>query len=178
MQWRHQRCLISIWYCYGYACCNVVVGLWINSLDPGRQGCYLSIVISKLISKIDIFSILNATRHLMISQHWLKWRLGAVGQQAIFTRTNHDYRQVSNIRRTKSQNLNFLVSSCSCLCAIYWSQVLSQEWRCSWSALTGDAPTTSERSTILLLTKVPLILEIWLYIINENISERNCSEYV
>ena len=26
----------------------------------------------------------------------------------------------------------FLVSSCSCLCAIYWSQVLSGEWRCSW----------------------------------------------
>ena len=26
----------------------------------------------------------------------------------------------------------FIVSSCSCLCAIYWSQVLSREWRCSW----------------------------------------------
>ena len=28
----------------------------------------------------------------------------------------------------------FLVSSCSCLCAIHWDQVLSQEWRCSWSS--------------------------------------------
>ena len=28
----------------------------------------------------------------------------------------------------------FLISSCSCLCAIYWSQVLSWEWRCSWSS--------------------------------------------
>ena len=27
-----------------------------------------------------------------------------------------------------------LVSSCSCLCSIYWSQVLSREWRCSWSS--------------------------------------------
>ena len=27
-----------------------------------------------------------------------------------------------------------LVSSCSCLCPIHWSQVLSQEWRCSWSS--------------------------------------------
>ena len=27
----------------------------------------------------------------------------------------------------------FLVSACSCLCAIYLSQVLSGEWRCSWS---------------------------------------------
>ena len=27
-----------------------------------------------------------------------------------------------------------LVSSCSCLSTIYWSQVLSREWRCSWSS--------------------------------------------
>ena len=30
--------------------------------------------------------------------------------------------------------LMFLVSSCSCLCPIHWSQVLSQEWKCSWSS--------------------------------------------
>ena len=28
----------------------------------------------------------------------------------------------------------FLVSSCSCLCLIYWNHVLSCEWRCSWSS--------------------------------------------
>ena len=28
----------------------------------------------------------------------------------------------------------FLVSSCSCLCAIYWNQVLSRIWRCGWSS--------------------------------------------
>ena len=28
----------------------------------------------------------------------------------------------------------FLVSCFSCLCPIHWSQVLSQEWRCSWSS--------------------------------------------
>ena len=27
----------------------------------------------------------------------------------------------------------FLVSSCSCLCPIHWSQVLHLEWICSWS---------------------------------------------
>ena len=27
-----------------------------------------------------------------------------------------------------------LESACSCLCAAYWSQVLSGEWRCSWSS--------------------------------------------
>ena len=28
----------------------------------------------------------------------------------------------------------FLIPACSCLCAIYWRQVLSEEWRCSWSS--------------------------------------------
>ena len=42
------------------------------------------------------------------------------------------YHQISNISHTKSQNFN--VSSCSCLCPIYWSQVLSREWRCSWNS--------------------------------------------
>ena len=28
----------------------------------------------------------------------------------------------------------FLISSCSCLCPVQWSQVLSREWRCSWSS--------------------------------------------
>ena len=27
-----------------------------------------------------------------------------------------------------------LASACSCLCPIHWSQVLSREWRCSWSS--------------------------------------------
>ena len=27
-----------------------------------------------------------------------------------------------------------LVSSCHCLCSIHWNQVLSREWRCSWSS--------------------------------------------
>ena len=28
----------------------------------------------------------------------------------------------------------FLVLSCSCLCAIHWSQTLSREWRCGWNS--------------------------------------------
>ena len=36
-----------------------------------------------------------------------------------------------------------LVSLCSCLCLIHWSQVLSGEWRCSWSSTDSDALTTS-----------------------------------
>ena len=53
----------------------------------------------------------------------------------------------------------FFVSSYSCLCQIHWNQVLSWEWRFSWSnedvvaaALTSNAPTTSEWSTVLLFT--------------------------
>ena len=48
----------------------------------------------------------------------------------------YKYSKISNISRTKFQNLNVqvLVAACSCLCAIYWSHVLSGEWRCSWSS--------------------------------------------
>ena len=45
------------------------------------------------------------------------------------------YHQTSNISHTKSKQLNFLVLSCSCLCPIHWSQMLSWEWRCSWSSV-------------------------------------------
>ena len=45
------------------------------------------------------------------------------------------YHKLSNISYTKSQNWNFLISSCSCLHAIYWSRVLSQERRCSLISL-------------------------------------------
>ena len=64
----------------------------------------------------------------------------------------------------------FLASSCSYLCAVYWSQVLSREWRFSWSSIT-----TSEWSTILLSTKVRLILETWryMYVTIYYISTRN-----
>ena len=40
------------------------------------------------------------------------------------------YRQTSSISRTKSENLNVFVSSLP----DHWSQVLSREWRCSWSS--------------------------------------------
>ena len=71
----------------------------------------------------------------------------------------------------------YLVWSYSCLCPIHWSQVLSREWRCSWSSAdtgpTGDAPTTSEWSTILLRTKVRCVLEVWQYMQNEDFFARS-----
>ena len=44
------------------------------------------------------------------------------------------YRKIYNIRRTKSQNLNAVNSAFSSLRTIYWSQVFSGEWRCSWGS--------------------------------------------
>ena len=66
------------------------------------------------------------------------------------------YRELSNMRRTKSLNLSHC---CSCLWPIHWSQVLSWEWR-----LIGASPVTSERSTILLPTLVRLILDVLRYL--------------
>ena len=76
---------------------------------------------------------------------------------------NYMYCKISNTRHTKSPNLNV-----SCLVLQLSAQ--SNEARCYvenedlvGSAPTGDAPTTSEWSTILLPNKVHLILEIWRY---------------
>ena len=46
---------------------------------------------------------------------------------------SHNYRKLSNIRHTKSQNLNAIRLGFQLSLPIYWSQVLSGEWRCSWS---------------------------------------------
>ena len=62
------------------------------------------------------------------------------------------YRQISNVRRTKSQNLNVA----RLVCVIYWSQVLSREW--IGAALVCDAPTTtSDQQFYWLLRWVWLI---------------------
>ena len=45
-----------------------------------------------------------------------------------------NYCQTSNISAPNPKTQMFLVPSCSCLCPIHWTQVLSQEWRCSWSS--------------------------------------------
>ena len=45
------------------------------------------------------------------------------------------YCQISNIGAPNSKTWMFLALSCSCLSPVHWSQVLSWEWRCSWSIL-------------------------------------------
>ena len=86
--------------------------------------------------------------------------LGLWAVSEIIFRARH-YRQVSNIRRTKSQHLKRLSY---CLAAVFAEYLEARCWveneDVVGAAPTGDAPTTSEWSTILLPTKVRLILEI------------------
>ena len=59
----------------------------------------------------------------------------------------------------------FLAYSCSCLWPVHTSQVLvSRLWRLVGAAPTGEAPTASEWSPILLPTNVWLLLEVWRYL--------------
>ena len=72
------------------------------------------------------------------------------------------YRKISNISRTKSQNLNdsrlvLLLSLPNPL----KPGGLGENEDVVGAAPAGDAPTTSEWSTILLLTNLHLILEVW-----------------
>ena len=50
----------------------------------------------------------------------------------------------------------FLVLSCSCLCTIHWSHVLSREWRCSWSSADRQC-------------------SIYIWVINNNIAYKGAS---
>ena len=64
----------------------------INSLLPGWCGCHLRLVLLRVIPRIDTLSIplkLHSKTSLMISQHWTRWWLSAIRQQAI-TWTNVD----------------------------------------------------------------------------------------
>ena len=69
---------------------------------------------------------ITATRNLVATK---VVRLAGQKRHPVIT-----YCKVSKIRRTKFQKLNVLASACSCLCTIYWSQVLNGEWRYSWSS--------------------------------------------
>ena len=67
----------------------------------------------------------------------------------------------------------FLVSSCSCLCLIHWSQVLSWEWRYSWSSADRRCSNYIWMINNFLPTKVRLILETLRYVSVANLSAAN-----
>ena len=76
------------------------------------------------------------------------------------------YHQASNIK-LKIPKLKCFSSHLAVVFvqSIYWSQVLSWEWRCSWSSADRQQAMLQLhlRSTNLLLTKVQLVLEFWQY---------------
>ena len=73
------------------------------------------------------------------------------------------YCQISNISRTKSQHFK----NSYCLAAFFAESLVQCQVDHSdvvGAAPTGDAPTTIEWSTMLMPTKVPLILEVLRFI--------------
>ena len=79
----------------------------------------------KPLSEAMLVSLL--THKCVTRPQWVKKTL------SYWYRNSH-YHQISNIRCTNTKTSMFLVSSCSCLCQSYWRQVLTREWRCSWSS--------------------------------------------
>ena len=55
----------------------------------------------------------------------------------------------------------FLILSCSCLCPIHWSQVLSWEWRCSCSSTIRRCSYYIWVINNFITYYVRLILEVW-----------------
>ena len=71
------------------------------------------------------------------------------------------YRKISNIRRTKSKNLNVSRLFLQLYLCNILKPVVKSRMKIVGAAPTGDAPISSEWSTISLPTKVWLILETW-----------------
>ena len=91
----------------------------------------------------------------------LIWPLGI---STVFQRPRI-YRKIYNIRRTKSQKINYSrrVLQLSLPNSLKLGYLVENEDLVG-AAPTGDAPTTSEWSLILLSTKMRLILEVWRYV--------------
>ena len=56
-----------------------------------------------------------------------------------------------------------LISFCSCLCPIHWSQVWSWEWKCSWSSAYRRCSNYTWVINNFMAFWVQLILEVWPY---------------
>ena len=88
----------------------------------------------------------------------------------------HQYRQASDIRH-QVPKLKCLLSR---LAVVFAQSTQASCWveneNVVGAAPTGDAPTTSELSTILLPTKVKLILEVWRYMALSTYNEKICQK--
>ena len=135
---------------------------WIKLIHVNKRGLRSQNMLSNSINfvsqNVNILVMMTAKQCQRLRYHkicYIYHSLQCLSVPIRFTVQNHHnrsnrydkYRKTSYISRTNPKTL-FVVSICSCLCAIYWSQVLSGEWRCSWSSAGSAAPTTSEWSTI------------------------------
>ena len=98
----------------------------------------------------------------LVSTHWSPNQHDTTFTNIIYLRLRHGYRQISNIRGTKSQNLNdsHLVLRLFSP-SLYWSHVFSREWRCSWSSADRRCSNYIWVINNLIAYKGALILEIW-----------------
>ena len=89
------------------------------------------------------------------------WMWHQIGGPLVYNQTNVPSNPLY-INHIKWQNLNISQLVLQLFFALYWSKVEKDE--VVGAAPTGDAPATSEWSTILLPTKVRLILEVGWYL--------------
>ena len=73
------------------------------------------------------------------NRHWLWFSINIIHQinpshKIVCRMILFMYHQTSSTSCMKSPNWNISRLFCICLCPISWSQMLSQEWRCSWSS--------------------------------------------
>ena len=105
-----------------------------------RDKFCVSVIIGSWDTEIPIFGFFFVAAILKMSQEREGSRVSVSQNFPVnITDSYSIYRKVSNIRRTKSQNLS--VSLLGLQLFLYnrlkprgWSQVFSGEWRCSWSS--------------------------------------------
>ena len=95
---------------------------------------------------------------------WAMRCLSWVHQRKVNMRYD-EYHQTSNIRCTKSQNLNVSHLILQLSLPHLLKPGVKSRMKMWLEQRTGDAPTTSECSTISLATKVWLILEVWGFVV-------------
>ena len=72
---------------------------------------------------------------ILNTEAWTKWPSFFRGHnQMHFLTENFTVKPLDASYPKTSCLVLFLVLSCSCLCLMYWSHVLSRKWRCSWSS--------------------------------------------
>ena len=152
-----------------YLCCT-----FITYISGNNYGITLTEVPENLLyiwgrHQMETFSALLAFvrtihRSPVNSPHKGQWR-GTLMFYLICARINAwvNNREAGDLRRHRTHSDVIVMSAqnpkpsmcfasaCSCLCLIHWIQVLSREWRCSWSSTDRRCFNyTSEWSTSLL----------------------------